>query len=269
MRFDVAGGRFSRGNRRGAGNGAAAVNANGTTTESAAPGEEAERTVPMQRGDPADRVDQHEGMSAAATRTDAAALEARSEVAQAGRPVPGVTRRRADRAPNAVDHYSMLLQLIQVFPIISGCILFAVPSVWAARGVSAACLVGGSVWAVFWERARSARGQQAEDAVEAADGEELGHGAARDGNPRGPRTGVGPDGEYEGELVLPAQARAAQARILNRPGPPETEGIQILISLPLPGDIRVSQAPPRPSADRPPADRRSRRRDARHRRSLG
>jgi hypothetical protein len=46
------------------------------------------------------------------------------------------------------------LQIIQVFPVISSCILFAVPSAWAARVVSATCLIGASLWAVFGNRRR-------------------------------------------------------------------------------------------------------------------
>lgn len=277
MGFDVAGGRFSGGNRRSAGSGAAAGNANGTATASATPGEESERTGPVQRGDRSELVDQDESTGAA--RSDTATREGRGPLAEAGRPAAGVTRRQADRAPNAVDHYSMVLQLIQVFPIISGALLFALPSVWAARAVSAAGLVGGSVWAVFWERSRAARRRAAADTAEAADGEELRQRPPPGGFPRGAQTGAEPGGGFEGELVLPAQAHAGQARILNHPVPPNAEGIQILISMPLPGDFRVSPAPPRPSADQLRADqiradqlradRRSRRRDARNRRPLG
>lgn len=85
-------------------------------------------------------------------------VENRSQAPDGGaRPAPlepaeRGARRRRDRTPNAVDHYSLVLQIIQVFPIITEFIILVVADAWLARLLSGICLLAGTVWVVRLER---------------------------------------------------------------------------------------------------------------------
>ena len=81
-------------------------------------------------------------------RSEARDTDARpAPVAPAGR----IARRRRDRTPNAVDHYSLVLQIIQVFPIITEFIVLVVADAWLARLLSGICLLVGTIWVVKLE----------------------------------------------------------------------------------------------------------------------
>ena len=60
-------------------------------------------------------------------------------------------RHRANRSPNAVDHYSLFLQVIQVFPVITSVALLIFSSAWLAKVISAILLVGGTGLVVVLE----------------------------------------------------------------------------------------------------------------------
>lgn len=77
----------------------------------------------------------------------------------------GRRRARADpeRPANPVDHYSLVLQLIQVFPIISGVVLALVTVTWLARVLAAGGLVVGTLWVVWQERSRGTARQRRAD----------------------------------------------------------------------------------------------------------
>lgn len=60
----------------------------------------------------------------------------------------------AERPANRVDHYSLALQLIQVFPIISGVVLALVTVTWLARVLAAAGLLVGTLYVLWHERGR-------------------------------------------------------------------------------------------------------------------
>ena len=86
-------------------------------------------------------------------------IENRSKAPDTGaRPAPALptgrlARRRRERTPNAVDHYSLVLQIIQVFPIITEFIVLVVADAWLARLLSGICLLAGTVWVVKLEGA--------------------------------------------------------------------------------------------------------------------
>ena len=83
-------------------------------------------------------------------RSEARDTDARpATVAPAGR----LARRRRERTPNAVDHYSLVLQIIQVFPIIAEFIVLVVADAWLARLLSGICLLAGTVWVIKLEGA--------------------------------------------------------------------------------------------------------------------
>ena len=60
-------------------------------------------------------------------------------------------RPHRERAANSVDRYSLVLQLVQVFPIISGAAVL-VTTTWVARAFSALGLIAGTVWVLRLER---------------------------------------------------------------------------------------------------------------------
>lgn len=60
----------------------------------------------------------------------------------------------AERPANPIDRYSLALQLLQVFPMVSSVVLVFVPVSWLARVLAAAVLVVGTVWVVWRERTR-------------------------------------------------------------------------------------------------------------------
>lgn len=62
-----------------------------------------------------------------------------------------------EREPNAVDHYSLALQIIQVFPIVTEPIVLVLPSAWIARIVAGIALLGGTTLVIWTERHRHTR----------------------------------------------------------------------------------------------------------------
>jgi len=66
-------------------------------------------------------------------------------------------RRPQEREPNAVDHYSLALQIIQVFPIVTEPIVLVLPNAWIARTVAGIALIGGTTLVIRIERHRHAR----------------------------------------------------------------------------------------------------------------
>ena len=60
-------------------------------------------------------------------------------------------RHRANRSPNAVDHYSLFLQMIQVFPIITSVVVLIFSSAWLAKVISGVLLVGGTGLVILLE----------------------------------------------------------------------------------------------------------------------
>jgi hypothetical protein len=60
-------------------------------------------------------------------------------------------RHRANRSPNAVDQYSLFLQMIQVFPVISSVVVLIFSNAWLAKMVSGILLVGGTALVVALE----------------------------------------------------------------------------------------------------------------------
>lgn len=64
---------------------------------------------------------------------------------------------RRERAANALDRYSLALQLIQVFPIVSQAAILMVATTWFARALSGTCLLLGTAWVVYLERTRMRR----------------------------------------------------------------------------------------------------------------
>jgi hypothetical protein len=64
-----------------------------------------------------------------------------------------VRRRLPERAANALDRYSLALQLVQVFPIVAEAVVVVVSTAWIARAVSGVLLVAGTAWVVRRERA--------------------------------------------------------------------------------------------------------------------
>jgi len=56
-----------------------------------------------------------------------------------------------------LDHYSLVLQLIQVFPVVSQAAILMVATTWFARALSGSCLIAASIWVVYKERARMRR----------------------------------------------------------------------------------------------------------------
>lgn len=69
----------------------------------------------------------------------------------------------AERPANPIDRYSLALQLVQVFPIVSGLALVLVPVTWLARVLAAIGLLVGTVWVVWRERARGKGATPQED----------------------------------------------------------------------------------------------------------
>jgi hypothetical protein len=86
---------------------------------------------------------------------------------------PGVVRVRrtstAERPANPIDRYSLVLQLIQVLPIVSGAVLTLVTVTWLARVLAAAGLLAGTVWVVWRERVPALSGSARDDEPEAED----------------------------------------------------------------------------------------------------
>jgi hypothetical protein len=64
---------------------------------------------------------------------------------------------REERAANAFDRYSLALQLIQVFPIISVVAEVFVQNSWLARVFAGVGLFAGTVWVVQMERSGGVR----------------------------------------------------------------------------------------------------------------
>jgi len=73
----------------------------------------------------------------------------RSRAAGVDRPAPD----RRGRSANSIDRYSLALQLIQVFPILTGGTALLVTTTWLARALAGLGLLAGTVWAVRLERA--------------------------------------------------------------------------------------------------------------------
>lgn len=73
------------------------------------------------------------------------------------RPKHAAQRPPREREPNAVDHYSLALQIIQVFPIVTEPIVLVLPSAWIARTVAGVALLGGTTLVIRTERHRHAR----------------------------------------------------------------------------------------------------------------
>jgi hypothetical protein len=68
------------------------------------------------------------------------------------------------RPANALDRYSLLLQLIQVFPIVTQAALLMVVTSWLAPALSGLCLLFGTVWVIYVERIRTTRTTNRHDA---------------------------------------------------------------------------------------------------------
>lgn len=62
---------------------------------------------------------------------------------------------RVDRASNAVDQYSLILQLIQVFPIVAQAAAVAVAPDWLSRSLACAGLLAATGWVVWLEFRRT------------------------------------------------------------------------------------------------------------------
>jgi hypothetical protein len=75
----------------------------------------------------------------------------RSAGAARREPVPPTDPR--GREANSIDRYSLALQLIQVFPIVTGGTALLVTTTWVARALAGFSLLVGTVWAVRLERA--------------------------------------------------------------------------------------------------------------------
>jgi len=72
------------------------------------------------------------------------------------RPDPPGSPADGERAANSIDRYSLALQLIQVFPIVSEVAVVLVTTTWLARILSAVGLFAGTAWVVRLERVRMA-----------------------------------------------------------------------------------------------------------------
>lgn len=68
------------------------------------------------------------------------------------------TAGRAERRANAIDHYSLVLQLVQVFPVVTGVTVAVVATAWVARALAGVFLLVGSLWAIRLERSAKDRG---------------------------------------------------------------------------------------------------------------
>jgi hypothetical protein len=64
---------------------------------------------------------------------------------------------RDERAANAFDRYSLALQLIQVFPIISEFAVLFVANTWLARMLAGVGLLVGTGWVIQMERSGGMR----------------------------------------------------------------------------------------------------------------
>lgn len=69
---------------------------------------------------------------------------------------------RPERPANSLDRYSLALQLIQVFPLVSGVTLALVTVTWLARTMAAVVLVTGTVWVIWQDKSRRAERQSEE-----------------------------------------------------------------------------------------------------------
>lgn len=73
------------------------------------------------------------------------------------RPEPPGSAAGGERDANSIDRYSLALQLVQVFPIVSEAVVVLVTTTWLARVLSAVGLFAGTTWVVRLERTRKAR----------------------------------------------------------------------------------------------------------------
>lgn len=167
------------------------------------------------RRDEADRDVARAGRSRAAEVARRGRVDRSAELVAAAPASDGASAaaaHRAERPANSLDRYSLGLQLLQVFPIVSGAVLALVTIAWLARVLAAAVLLAGAVWAIWQDRARRADQRHRADAY----------------RPQKPRTVLAQPDEYHVSIRVgptPAAFRRRYRRlrlreVRSRPSPP-------------------------------------------------